>query len=422
MATYLLIAGLVIFLFFKGIIPAWTRVNSDFANYYVSAKLIVSGESLNQLYNNEWFQQRIHDNGINTPGKFAPNPPLISWMMIPLSSLQPLQAQQAFTLINLIFLMFGIFILKEITHLTLTHSTLLILGGGLSLVNNFAFGQVYLIMTVFILLAILLHTRNYPWVAGFILGLFTALKYFPIIIIAGYSLVGLRRIPSDPNVPISRLSSPTFELLLSSVLTLLGLISIQFGFFGKPLLYEFFTSSFLPHLDGQLTGQGPYSLQFQSWDGLSRHLFTPDPIFNPNPFMNWPAGRTILKLSALFLTVSAMVLTLNHYKNACHQVRKAVFIVMPTLAALVVLPASATYHFVLLLVPIAVLISEKLLEGSRMIWVLTIYFLIGFIPYGFLFRLSENRGILLAYPRLLLMSLLFCVVTAGLLKKEPSPA
>ncbi len=416
--TYLIMAGLAIFLFLKGVVPGWTIVNSDFANYYVSAKLIVSGEPLERLYDNAWFQQKIRDNGINTPGKFSPNPPIVAWMMVPLTALQPLQAQRAVTLINLILIVFGIFVLKEITHLGLSHSILLVLGGGLSLVNNFAFGQVYWVMTFFILLAILLYKRSYSWIAGLILGLFTALKYFPIVVIAGYLLDGLYRGPSDSNMRGPIRLSPSFKLALYSTLTLIGLVVVQFVFFGRFLFHEFFTSSFLPHLDGQLVGQGPYSFQFQSWDGLFRHLFEPDLRFNPSPFIDWPSGRFILKLLVLFLTLGVLTATLNRYKAAGNSERRTVFISMPTLAALTVLPASATYHFILLLVPVAMLISERLLERNLMIWMLTIYFLIGFIPYGFMFRLAETWGIVLAYPRLIGIVLMYWVIAIGLMKKK----
>ncbi len=148
---------LLIFLFIRGVQPAWKEIHSDFANYYVSAKLVVRGESLDKLYNNEWFQEEIKGYGINTLGKFSPFPPITAWMMIPFTVFSPLQAQRIFTIINLIFLGLGIQMLKQLTGWRTRHCVLFVLGGGLSLVNNVAFGQVYWIMTVFILLSIILY-------------------------------------------------------------------------------------------------------------------------------------------------------------------------------------------------------------------------------------------------------------------------
>ncbi len=79
-------------------------MHSDFANYYVSAKMVLEKDSLDRLYDNEWFQQKIVTHGINTLGKFAPFPPVTAWMMLPLANFNPITAQRIFLSINLIFL------------------------------------------------------------------------------------------------------------------------------------------------------------------------------------------------------------------------------------------------------------------------------------------------------------------------------
>src|SRR5260370_26216034 len=149
-----LIVGLSALLFYKGILPAWNSIHSDFANYYVSAKLISAGlDAPEKLYDNDWFQSKINEYGIKTRGKFAPFPPLTAFIMLPLTFLEPLTAQRTFTILNLLFLGMGILVLKRITQWPWEHAVLswLLLGWGLT--NNIAFGQLYLIIGVGILAA-----------------------------------------------------------------------------------------------------------------------------------------------------------------------------------------------------------------------------------------------------------------------------
>ncbi len=157
----------------KGISPGWNQVHSDFANYYVSSKLILEDESLDSLYDNEWFKQKIKDHGIQTQGKFSPFPPATAWLMIPLTTFNPLTAQRIFLIVNMVFTLAGIILLQKILHWKIHYCTLLIFGSGLSLANNFAFGQVYWIITFLILLSVLLVKKNYPVIAG---GLLTTLS------------------------------------------------------------------------------------------------------------------------------------------------------------------------------------------------------------------------------------------------------
>jgi hypothetical protein len=79
---------------------------------------------------------------------------------------------------------------------------------------------------------------------------------------------------------------------------------------------------------------------------------------------------------------------------------------------LLLAPATATYHFVLLWLPVALLISFFLRANALLpAWlVLGIYALIGFFPYGWTVSFAGRGGLtVLAYPRLFLMLALFLV-------------
>ena len=412
LGEYLLTAVLLGFLVMRGLVPAWNHVHSDFANYYVSARLVVEGESLDRLYDNEWFKQKMSEYGAPLPGKFAPFPPITAWMMIPLTSFDVLNAQRVFTIVNLLFFLLGIFLLRELTTWKAIHCALFFLAGGLSVVNNIAFGQMYLIMTVFILLAFVLYQKGHSVWSGIPIGLFAAIKYFPILFSFSYFLSGVSARSSQINAAT--------KSAFSAWLTLLVLIVAQFLFFGTPLMMEFINSVLIPHLDGQLAGQGPYSYQFQSWDSFFRNLFVANREFNPNPIISWPGGRAIGKICVVALLAGWTGIVMYRFRNHERGIRRTVFISLPALAALVVLPASATYHFALLMTPVALLLSGDVLDRKSSIVVLALYIFIGFIPYSLCFKIAESWGLFFAFPRLWLISVLYFVVALGLVRQETS--
>ncbi len=401
----------------KGIAPAWNKVHSDFANYYVSAKLVVDGNPLDKLYDNEWFQHKIMEYGIGTLGKFSPFPPVTCWIMLPLTFVDTLTAQRIFMFINLIFILIGIVLIKKITAWEPIHCAILILGGGFSVVNNIAFGQIYWVMTVFMLFFLMLVKKGYPILAGFIIGIFISLKYFPIVFVAGFLLARLTERRLNP-ISFTSFFSTDVTVAISSLITLLIIIYAEFSFFGSFVMNQFIHSAFLPHLDGRLTGQGLYSFQFQSWDNLFRNMFVRSEEFNPFPLIDWAVGRTVLKTVVMLIVTGLMFFVLYHYKDAEVRVRRAVCLAVPTLTALVILPASATYHFALLIIPLAIIIGEHLVERKFIAICIALYGMIGFIPYGLAFQLGRSWGLLFAYPRLWLVSTLYIVIIFGLIKRK----
>jgi len=415
----ILFAGLLLI---KGIIPGWTRLHSDFSNYYVSAKLITDGVPLDHLYDNEWFQGKIKDYGIDTPGKFSPFPPITTFVMLPLTVFEPLTAQRIFTLINLLFVGIGIITLKKLTSWSTIAATLFLLGAGLGLINNIAFGQVYLIMTVFILFAFLLVNHNHFLLAGIILGVFTAIKYFPIVLIAGFFLNGCLEIYQN-KITIRRIyTNGDFRVVFYGIISFLLLLTVQYFYFGKLIFNDWIYSAFLPHLDSELEGQGMFSYYFQSWDSLLRNLFVYDPQFNPHPFLDWKGGKLFFKITIAVLIALITAWTLFKIRSGTPPIRRAVCLSIPSVAALVLLPASATYHFILLVPSLVLIIRQPDPDINRHIKVaiLVLYGFIGLIPYNLLFNLSEQLGLWLAYPRLWLISILFVVVVVGMTQRSKS--
>ena len=51
-----LCAALAVLLFWKGVLPAWRILNTDFPNYYLVARLLREGYSLDRIYDWIWLQ------------------------------------------------------------------------------------------------------------------------------------------------------------------------------------------------------------------------------------------------------------------------------------------------------------------------------------------------------------------------------
>jgi hypothetical protein len=77
---------------------------------------------------------------------------------------------------------------------------------------------------------------------------------------------------------------------------------------------------------------------------------------------------------------------------------------------LLLAPATATYHFALLWLPVALLVNHQIRRGAltRAAFIIAAYAAIGFFPYGLALPFDGRGGLsVLAYPRLFLLLAIF---------------
>lgn len=339
------------FIFIKGILPGWQEVRSDFSNYYASAKLIAEGENISDFYDNVWFSESAIVIGEKQGAKFAPFPPATAFLYLPLTAFSPLKAKQAWLVINL-FLIFVI-VLKSIDLLgkNAMNSALVFSLFLIPIASNIRLGQAYLLFTLFILFYLESSLKNQRFFGGSLLGFATALKYFP-----GVFLVAI--LPK------------TNKRILFGFVVGFGLISaLPLLFFGWAP-YQVFFGELFSHLNGNISGQGQFSYTFQSIDSLLANLFIYDAVFNPNSPFNLPELKPILKiifwLTILFFTVKAI-------KKGIYKA-KEITIGLVVFAATLLIPASATYHL-LLVFPAIVLLINKLESNKEMLALLALTFI-----------------------------------------------
>lgn len=388
---YTLLILLSIYLLFYGIIPSWKSIHSDFPSYYVSSRIVLEGTSVEKLYNDDYFSEKAREYGIDRHVRFSPFPPATAFILLPLASLDPLAAQRIWTLVNIIALGACIYILKKITCWRYRPTAVFVLLGGIGLATNFRFGQFYLMLSLMIMTAYLLEKNGKLGWAGLLLGLGMVLKYFPMVFVLGYVI------------------SKSWKLVFYSVGTVFFLIALQAVVFGPDLLQHYFNQVFWPHLEGKIGGQGAYSYLYQSWESLFNFLFVYHPDLNPNPLINWPVGKAIAKFLVHSMVLTSMVWIIWKIRANKLVGEKDIYLYLVGLAALVLLPASASYHFLLLTFPMALMIKVAAPDTQtlRLGMLVVPYVLIGFIPYGYLFAMGKEWVVVLAYPRLLLVSIIY---------------
>ncbi len=389
---YTSLAALLVFLFVRGIIPAMESVNTDFPNYYTSARLLTEGSDVRRLYDDDWFQNQIQRFGMNQLGKFTPFPPITAFIMTPLTFLTPLNALRVWTIFNIVLLVFAILLMSHVTGRSWIWSAILFLSTGHALANDFKFGQFYLLLSVLIIVGYRYWIQGENVKGGVFFGVGAAFKYFPIIFFAEFIARREWRIISIGLVTIA-------------ILTVFSILFLGLG------VHEQFVSHVLgQHLEGNI--QNPFSPTFQSWNSLFRRLFVYDPARNPNPAYNAQGAYIIGLYSIYALVVTLVIIAFKKSLSFSNEFARDTQFGLLGVTGLMLLPASATYHFLLLALPVALLLHGTKWTISQKV-IAALYVSIGFIPYRW-FEHFESLGILavFSYPRLILMCCLFTATIA----------
>jgi hypothetical protein len=403
--TFSLIGLLATFVLVRGVLPAFQVIDTDFPNYYTAGKLVLEGGQLSRLYDDRWFQERIRTAGIDAVGKFSPFPPITALFCAPLALVPPQAALQILTVLSLGAVALSMVLLARILQWPARETALLVLFSGSALVNSLRFGQIYCLLSFLIILGFSLSQRGKPVLAGMALGLMLPVKYFPAVFIPYFLLKNDRR------------------LLLSMIATAAVVFMSGIPVMGWEVHREYLFTVLPSHLGSHYTMQDPYSTAFQSWDSLLLRLFVQDPRSNPSPF--WDARALYIggKVVIIGGIVALLIVALYQLRRNSSAHRDRYSVALLGIVALLIAPGTATYHFVLLWLPVALLIDSLMQNGMTKLAAAAAgaYALIGFLPYSF-FRQWEGYGPLsiLAYPRLLLLTALFTLTLVGALSASGS--
>ena len=383
-------AALLLLLFVRGVLPALSAIERDFPNYYAAARIVSEHGDSARLYDDAWFRRQLPRYGIapEIDGKFSPFPPPTALLLLPLTGLDALNAQRVLTIINLIALLASVLWLARLLSWNVAEAAALVLLCGYALVNAIKFGQPYPIVSAACIGGYLAAQRGSSRACGLSLGWFVPIKYYPLVILAGL------------------LWERPWRALAMAALAAAVVVGASIMLLGWDIHRQFIDTVMGQHLRGHLTRQSPYSASFQSLDALYQRLFVYDERENPRPWISLPAlasWATPLTKAALLLAVAAC---LRRLRTLPPRVAGAWTIGVLGIAALLLAPATASYHFVLLWLPLALLLDGLLRTGQRLgaAILLGCYVGMGFFPYRFTVPFEGRAGwSALAFPRLWLL-------------------
>ena len=347
----------------NGILPALGTTRGDFANYYTASRLVAEGVSLEPAYRDfSWFQKQMDRYGIeNQVGGFIPHPPPTALVFLPLVPLDAHTAKGVWTYANILLIIFNIALLARTSRLHWLPCSVLFFATGYGLLNNLVQGQLYLLLQTSILLAVYFFQQGKPLAAGLCLGSLSPVKYIGVLFVSYFVWKKHWKVVLAAAGAIS-------VLVMSSVL--LDMASFQ----------EYVSQVLPRHLKGEI--QDPYAVNFQSWNSLFRRLFLFEPTLNPNPALVSPPLYFLSKNLVHWILAGVAIFVAAHLRFPVKEQQLLFYMGWIPLVVLLISPAGATYHFLLLTIT-AVYFGRILLDLGRVYeaWGLGILFGVINLPH-----------------------------------------
>jgi hypothetical protein len=374
---------------------AWKTLNTDFPNYYLTARIARENDSTSRIYEWVWLQrQKDHREIDQRIVGLIPITPFSTLAVWPLAALPPLAAKHYWLIANIAMLMAIAVIFRSLTHLSWRRIALVIVL-SIPLNKNLLYGQHYILLLLVLTLACWCYVRQWRLFAGFFIGIAFGLKLFPLLYL-GYFL---RK--KDLKAFTSGVIGGTASAIVSIVV---------FGVQANRVL-------FIQVLPWALRGEGmsPYDPSSASIATLLHRLFVYEPQWNPSPSIDAPWMFAILFPLAQTLLFAPALLLAKPNDNNPRRLHLEWSAVLTGSLAISTLPAG--YHFTLLILPVCLMwdsIKEKAgLAGPAIL--LCLFAAIGYPGWKTLGIASHL--VLLSVPRLYVVVAL-CLLTYWLLAAE----
>lgn len=394
-AEWLLFALMAAYFLGHTLPAAWKTLNTDFSNYYLTARLAREGSDTSRIYEWVWLQRekdhREIDQRIISLVPITPFSTLAVW---PYASMPPLAAKHRWLILNLALVMAIVVLLRSLTQLP-WRRIVLVVALSVPLNKNFLYGQYYVLLLFVLTLAYWCYARQRRFLSGVLVGLGFGLKLFPLLYL-GYFL---RK--RDLKAFIGGVVGGGVAALVSVAV---------FGWQANRVL----VNQVLPWtLRGE--GMDPYNLSSASIATLFHRLFIYEPQWNPHPAIHaaWmfavflPLAQTLLFAPALLLVDPD-----NTDPGRLHLEWSAVL-----LGSLAISTLPAGYHFTLLILPVCLIwqIVQRRRDPAANALLLLLYVAIGYPEWKALGAMSPWA--LFSVPRLYLVVLL-CAFTYWLLAAQ----
>jgi Glycosyltransferase family 87/WD40-like Beta Propeller Repeat len=398
---WVLVALLLAQIAYRTMPKAWHTLNSDFPNYYLSARLTREHYDTSRIYEWIWLQRQKDHRAIDqqTVG-MVPITAFSTLVLYPFAGLPALVAKQCWIIVNVGLLLATVWLLHSLTAIP-WRRILLIVALSLPLRVNLLLGQYYLLLLFLLTLACRFYVDQRRFRAGILIGISAGLKIFPII----YLLFFLRK--------------RDWQAFTSGLLALFGCFGCSVLVFGWELNRTYITQVLSATFRGECLA--PYNLQAASLSALLHRLFVFEPQLNPSPAVNLPWIFAVLHpvLMMAILAPSILLVVPGEYSTRRVQIEWAAVL----LASLAISTSPASYLFTLLILPV-VLVWKLLHEERKYTW--TACLLVLYVAAGFLGGKTDSGNgwvALLGVPRLfvlIVLAFLSYLVLRRLVRQEES--
>ncbi|HET9177667.1 MAG TPA: glycosyltransferase 87 family protein [Terriglobia bacterium] len=377
-AVLLLLIGMFLW---RGFLPGWRSLKTDFPNYYLAARIYRQGLPLERVYDWTWFARQKDYSGIENPIVGFASLTLLSMLPVePMASLPPLKAKRLWLIVNLIFLGLAILLLNQMSKLGLRRVMILTFLALDPLSINFLYGQMHVLVLFLLTLAAWAYLRGLPATSGAALAAASALKIYP----AFFLFYFIRK----------KQWRAVFGLVAGCII----LAGLSVALFGWPANRTYLFQGLPRAMSG--TVLDPYAVRWNSLTALLRRLFIGEPDLNPHPLMHFPPAFAVLQpLCQAILFVSILWLVNSRRTDPARaRLEWGSFVAL----LLVLSTAPGPYHFCVLVLS-ATLVADYLIRMGKMrvlaAWI-ALYTLVCLPIYRWMPSAPAGWQSLLSFPRL----------------------
>jgi hypothetical protein len=379
---------------------AWKSLNTDFPNYYVTARLLREGYSTDRVYEWLWIQRQKDHLGIGKADQpvvgFIPHTPCSALVGWPITGFDALTAKRVWIVVNLALLAWIAALLNSLSELGWRRIALLMVL-NYPLHRNLEYGQYYVLILLLVTTSLWCYLQHRRVLAGVLMGIGFGLKIFPVL----FFIYFLRK--RDLRAAVG---------LIAGALLAMAVSVATFGW----QLNRLYISQVLPWaLRGD--AMDPYNLKTSSVSSLLHRLFLFEPQWNPHPVLHSPLLFSLLHplLQVLIFAPAVFLAVPKDFDPRRVRLEWSAFVI--AVLAISTLPAS--YHFTILILPVALIANELIEERdfSAVLLLVALYLAVCF-P-GWHSGGGDGWQSLLAVPRLYCVVLL-CVLSYVVLNRQPS--
>jgi hypothetical protein len=396
-----ILAALAALLIWKAILPAWRVLNTDFPNYYLVARLLREGYSLDRVYDWVWLQ-RVKDHwGLDqTLVGFAGLTPFSALPIVPLTIFSALTAKRIWIVVNLLFLAWSAELLHRSTSLGRRRVWILCLLAFAPLRTQFLYGQMHLLVLLLIVMAYWFERRRRQVACGVCLALAAALKIYPIAF--GLYFLWKRQ----------------WRSLLAMIGATACIIVITCMWIGSDVVRIYATQMLPRSLQGEMLD--PYNWHAGSAAALLHRLLLFEPSLNPAPLLNSPSIYAVIyPLWQLAVLVPLFALIDPGHNGDRPRRNMSVEWASLLLALLLLSPVPSSYHFVVMIFAIVLLINmlQQRSEYALILATLSLYVLLSVAEFWTIPSHPSAIFItLIGFARLWLVGVLYAISLLCLLR------